>query len=319
MTVWARFFAERLATSGKRSTVYTADQTLRGIISIPVTPFDASYALDEDGLRRVVRFTLDCGAHALLTPVNASEFFTLSDMERRRVLEITLDEVSGSVTAQSTTLAVEFARHAQQHGAAAVNAMPPHVTHPDPAGCYAFYQALSAAVDIPIMIQNFNPPIGTPMGAELIVRMVRELPKVSYVKEETLPEPLRISRLLAAAAGDPRLRAVFGGHGGIYMLDELRRGAAGNMPACHATDALVAVWDAWQAGDAPRAQALHDRLLPLFSFERCYGGIPVYKEVLRRRGVLRCTLTRLPEPPLDDAALRELDRILADIGDLIRR
>jgi dihydrodipicolinate synthase/N-acetylneuraminate lyase len=304
--------------------MYTADQTLQGIISIPVTPFDANYALDEDGLRRVVRFTLDCGAHALLAPVNASEFFTLSDAERRRVIEITLDEVSGAVaviagvTAQSTALAVEFARHAQQHGAAAVNAMPPHVTHPDPAGCYAFYQALSAAVNIPIVVQNFNPPVGTPMSAELIARMVRELANVSYVKEETLPEPLRISRLLAAAAGDPRLRAVFGGQGGIYLLDELRRGAAGNMPACHATDALVAVWDAWQAGDTQRAQELHDRLLPLFSFERCYGGIPVYKEVLRRRGVLHSTVTRVPDSPLDDAALRELDRILADIDDLIR-
>src|SRR5581483_9341912 len=132
--------------------------------------------------------------------------------------------------------------------------------------------ALSAAVDIPVVLQNFYPPLGTPMSAELIVRMIRELPNVPYEKEETLPEPLRISELLAAAAGEPRLRAVFGGQGGIYLLDELRRGAAGNMPACHAADALVAVWDAWSAGDAARAQALHDRLLPLLSFERCYGG-----------------------------------------------
>jgi 4-hydroxy-tetrahydrodipicolinate synthase len=302
-----------------------ADQTLAGIIAIPVTPFDTTYALDEQGLRRVVRFALDWGAHGLLAPVNASEWYTLSDEERRRVCEIILTEVSGAVpvivgvTAQSVTLATELARHAQHHGAAAVNAMPPHILHPDMAGCYTYYQALSAAVDIPLVIQNFYPPLGTPMSAQFVMRLVRELPNVPYVKEETLPEPLKISQLLAEAAGEPRLRGVFGGQGGIFMLDELRRGACGNMPACHATDALVAIWDAWSAGNEAQAQALHDRLLPLLSLERCYGGTAVYKEVLRRRGVIRSAVLRSPAPSLDEMALRELDRILANVGDLFRQ
>jgi 4-hydroxy-tetrahydrodipicolinate synthase len=301
------------------------DRALAGIIAIPVTPFDNTYALDEQALRRVVRFALDCGAHGLLVPVNASEWYTLSDAERRQVSEITLNEVSGAVpvivgvTAQSVTLAIELARHAQQYGAAAVNAMPPHVLHPDMDGCYAYYQALSAAVDIPLVIQNFYSPLGTPMSAQFVMRLVRELPNAPYVKEETLPEPLRISQLLAEASGEPRLRGVFGGQGGIFMLDELRRGARGNMPACHATDALVAIWDAWSAGNEAQAQALHDRLLPLLSFERCYGGTAVYKEVLRRRGVLRSAVLRSPAPPLDEMALRELDRILANVGDLFRQ
>jgi 4-hydroxy-tetrahydrodipicolinate synthase len=222
------------------------------------------------------------------------------------------------VTAQSVTLAIELARHAQAHGATAVNAMPPHVIHPEPGDCYAYYQALGAAIGIPLVIQNFYPPLGTPMSAEFVVRLVRELPNASYVKEETLPEPLRISQLLAAAAGEPRLLGVFGGQGGIYLLDELRRGAVGNMPACHVTDALVAVWDAWVAGDEAQAQALHNRLLPLLSFERCYGGTAVYKEVLRRRGVIQSAVLRSQAAPLDAPALRELDRILANIGDLLR-
>jgi 4-hydroxy-tetrahydrodipicolinate synthase len=301
-----------------------ADPDLHGIIAIPVTPFDERYALDEPSLRRVVRFALDCGAHGLLTPVNASEWYALSDEERRRVVEITLDEVSGAVpvivgvTAQSVTLAIELARHAQRHGAAAVNSMPPHVLHPDSEGCHAYYQALGAAVDLPVVIQNFYPPLGTPMGAEQVMRLVRDLPNAPYVKEETLPEPLRISQLLAAAVGEPRLRGVFGGQGGLFLLDELRRGAAGNMPACHAVDALVRVWDAWKAGDEARAQALHNRLLPLLNLERCYGGTPVYKEVLRRRGVIRSSVFRSPSPSLDAAALREIDRTLADVADLFR-
>ena len=155
---------------------------LTGIIAIPVTPFDENYELDEPSLRRVIRFSLDSGAHGLLTPVNASEWYTLSDDERRRVVEITLDEVSGAVpvivgvTAQSAVLAGELSEHAQQHGAFAVNAMPPHIAHPDGEGCYAYYAALSKAVEIPLVIQNFYPPLGTPMSPELIVRMIRSCP-----------------------------------------------------------------------------------------------------------------------------------------------
>jgi 4-hydroxy-tetrahydrodipicolinate synthase len=302
----------------------SAGQELYGIIAIPATPFDETGALDEESLRRVVRFSLERGAHGLLTPVNASEWYTLSDDERRRVVEITLGEVGGAVpvivgvTAQSATLAIDLAWHARRHGAAAVNAMPPHVMHPDAEGCYAYYKTLSEAVDVPVVVQNFYAPLGTPMSAELVVRMVRELRGVAYVKEETLPEPLRISQLLAAAHGEPRLRGVFGGQGGLFLLDELRRGAAGNMPACHATDALVAVWDAWKAGDEARAQSLHDRLLPLLNYERCYGGTPVYKAVLHRRGVIRTPTLRSPGPGLDGPAQRELERILADVGELFK-
>jgi dihydrodipicolinate synthase/N-acetylneuraminate lyase len=295
---------------------------LFGIIAIPVTPFTESLELDEPGVRRVVRFALECGAHGLLGPVNASDWYTLSDAERRRVVEIMLDEVSAAVpvivgvTAQSVPVAIELARHAQQHGAAAINAMPPHILHPDAEGCYAYYQALSAAVDLPIVVQNFYPPLGTPMSPDLIMRLVRELPTVSYVKEETLPEPLRISQLLAAANGDPRLRGVFGGQGGLFLLDEVRRGAAGNMPAVHAADALVSIWKAWAAGNEAEAQALHDRLLPLLNYDRCYGGAVVYKEVLRRRGIIRSSAVRSPTPPLDAPAIRELERILANVGGL---
>jgi dihydrodipicolinate synthase/N-acetylneuraminate lyase len=102
-------------------------------------------------------------------------------------------------------------------------------------------------------------------------------------------------------------------------VDELRRGAVGNMPACHATDALVAVWQAWQEGDEARAQRLHNHLLPLLSYERCYGGTPIYKQVLYRRGVIESPTIRTPAPELDAVALRELDRIMVEVGDLFRQ
>src|SRR5262249_36054969 len=105
---------------------------------------------------------------------------------------------------------------------------------------------------------------------------------------------------------------------GIYLLDELQRGVAGNMPACHIADLLVQVWAAWERGDENEAARVHARLLPMMVFERCYGGGPVYKAVLVRRGVIRFGATRAAPHALDQPAHRVLDRIIAGTEDLFQ-
>src|SRR6266508_1770941 len=232
----------------------------RGIFVILVTPFTETFELDEASLRKQVRFCIKAGAHGLVGPANASEFPTLSDDERKRWIEIVVTEAGGQVpvvattTAGHTVPALALSRHAQQAGADGIMAMPPHVLHPDPRGCYEYFKALAAAVEIPICIQNYIGPVGTPMAPDLLARMCRELPHVAYIKEETLPEPRQL-RGTIAAAGDA-CKGVFGGQGGIYLLDEYRRGAVGNMPACQSTDVHVAIWNKLEAGDQPGARAL---------------------------------------------------------------
>ena len=291
----------------------------RGIFVIVVTPFTDGYELDEESLRRQVRFSIDAGAHGLVGPANAGEFTTLSDDERRRWLEIVVGEAGGQVPVIAATTsghwrpAVALSQFAQQLGADGVMAMPPHVLHPDADGCYAYYKALAEHLDIPIMIQNYNLPVGTPMSSALVARMCRELPGVDYIKEETLPEPRRISETLAAAGN--ACKGVFGGQGGIYFLDEVRRGACGNMPASQVTDVHVAIWNRLEAGDEVGARQIFNQLLPLLNYERLYG-VAVYKAVLHRRGVIATTVSRAPHALLDAADDAELDAILADVGPL---
>jgi 4-hydroxy-tetrahydrodipicolinate synthase len=294
-------------------------QPWRGIFVIVVTPFTETYELDEASLRKQIRFCIEAGAHGLVGPANASEFPTLSDDERKRWLEIVISEAGQQIPVIATTTsghalpAVALSRFAQQAGADGIMAMPPHVLHPDAEGCYAYYKALSAALDIPIFIQNFMGPVGTPMSSELVARMCRELDHVDYIKEETLPEPRQISATIAAAGA--ACKGVFGGQGGIYLIDEFNRGAAGNMPACQATDLHVAIWNKLEAGDQAGARQLFNRLLPLINYERLYG-IAVYKEVLYRRGIFATTLSRAPGKNLDAADRAELDAILAEVAPL---
>ena len=293
----------------------------RGVFTIPCTPFTSTGELDEPSLRREVRFCLDCGAHGLVAPVNASEFTSLSDEERRRVVEIVAEENAGAlpfvagVSAVSTPVAVGFARHAGEAGADALIVMPPYVKKHAPAEIFAYYAGIAAAVDLPIIIQDFIPPIGTPMAPELLARLLREIPQVRYLKEEAIM-PGHVMTETARLAG-ASLEGMMGGQGGRFLLDEVARGACGTMPACQVTDLHVDLWARIEAGDAPGARALFNRLLPLLNFEHLFS-VAVYKEVLRRRGVIATSVCRGAPAALDEHDLRELDALLADIEPLFR-
>ena len=66
--------------------------THRGLFAIPPTPFTTDGALDEPSLRRTLAFCLEAGTHGIVTPVNASEFSTLSTEERHVVARATVEE-----------------------------------------------------------------------------------------------------------------------------------------------------------------------------------------------------------------------------------
>jgi len=297
------------------------EENWHGIWPIIITPFTQTGALDEEGLAKVVRFCIEAGAGGLVGPANASEFSTLSDDERRRWLEIVVEAAQGevpvmaSITSGHEIPAVALGRFAQALGARAVMSMPPHILHPDAAGCYRYYQALSSALDIPLCVQNFNGPLGTPMSAELISRMCRELSRIDYIKEETLPEPQQISATLKAA-GDA-CKGVWGGQGAIYVIDEFRRGAIGNMPGCHTTDILVDLWNRLEAGDWDGARQLFNQLMPLMNYERLYG-VAIYKEILHRRGIFASTMQRAPGKGLDELTRVELEPITKAVEALYR-
>ncbi len=296
-----------------------SQQPWRGIFVIVVTPFTESYEIDEASLRKEVRFCIAAGAHGLVGPANASEFPTLSDDERKRWLEIVIDETGGRIPVIAATTsghalpAAALSKWSQAAGADGIMAMPPSILSPGPQGCYDYYAAISNAISIPIFIQNYSGPAGTPMPTAWLARMCKEIEWVQYLKEETLPEPRAISATLAAA-GDA-CKGVFGGQGGIYLLDEYRRGSQGNMPACQITDLHIAIWNKLEAGDAAGARQLFNRVLPLLNFERMHG-VATYKEVLYRRGIFQSRTSRAPSKFLDDNDRAELDAILADIEPL---
>jgi 4-hydroxy-tetrahydrodipicolinate synthase len=181
--------------------------------------------------------------------------------------------------------------------------------------CVEFYGAVAKAAGVPVWIQDFIPPMGTPMAPTLLAKLLQDIPGVEYLKEETALAPQIMSQV-KALAGDA-LKGMMGGMAGRYLLDEYRRGACGTMPACEVTDAHVAVWNALENGPEEKARELFRLLLPLLNIEAMYSFV-VYKEVLYRRGIIACPKSRAPgAPTLDEAASQELDAILADLKPLL--
>jgi len=255
----------------------------RGVFVIVPTPFQDDLSLDIEGLRDTVRFCIACGAQGVVSPAVASEQPYLSDAERRSVLKTVIAEARGKavvvagVTASSRVVAAGLARFAAAEGADMAMAMPPNMQRASDAEIRDYYGAIDAA-GLPVVVQNWIGPGGTPMPARLVGELLRDLKNVRFVKEETEFAGPMMTAIVAAAG--PALEGVMGGKAGRHLMEEFRRGACGTMPACEVTDAHVALWSALQAGDHARAREIYRLLLPLLMFETGYGTA-VYKEVLR--------------------------------------
>src|SRR5680860_1598213 len=141
--------------------------------------------------------------------------------------------------------------------------MPPYVVRDGPPGVTRLFTELAAAIDLPLILQNAPPPLGSAYGPDAIKDLVAKVPQIRYVKEETSPGGQRITRLL----DDPpaALAGVFGGAGGRFIMDELNRGAIGAMPASEITEVHVRIFELYRQGDVADARALYNRSLPLLT------------------------------------------------------
>jgi 4-hydroxy-tetrahydrodipicolinate synthase len=267
-----------------------------------------------------VRFCIDSGADGLVTPANASEAPYLTDRERQQVVSTVVDETSRKipvvigVTSSCGVIARGPAREAEAAGADALIAMPPQVQRASEPEIKAYYAAIAEASDLPLFLQNYGRPGGTPMSARLMAELVRSLPSGQGGDRGLRARDVRRDR-----GGRPAAARGHGREAGRHLLDEYRRGVCGTMPACEVVDVHEALWRALEAGDMQKAGDVYRRLLPLLTFEMAYGPA-VYKEVLRRRGVIRSAAFRQTGGrQLDPLAMEELTQILDDLGPLLSR
>ena len=182
----------------------------RGVFPVVPTIFDADGGLDLDGQARCLDFMIDAGSNGLCILANFSEQFVLSDAEREVLTRFSLKHVAGRVPVIVTTshfssrVCADRSREAEEGGASLVMVMPPYhgaTFRVDEGQIYKFYDTVSDALSIPIMIQD-APVAGTPLSSAFLARMAKNIANVSYFKIETAGAAKKLRELIALGGAD---------------------------------------------------------------------------------------------------------------------
>jgi len=293
-------------------------QPLQGVYNILSTPFGDDGSLDEASLRRLVDATIGMGVDGITVLGVAGEAHKLLDAERQRVLEIVMEVNAGRVpiivgtSREGTEATIAACREAAASGAAGFMIAPPTFVQPGPV-LTSHYQRIADATDLSIVLQDYPVVNGVTMTPRAMADLVQAVPAITTIKLEDVPTPQRTAQTLAMLEGHSV--SIVGGLGGMYLLDELRRGGAGTMTGFAYPEVLVAIWQAWVAGDRQRAAEVYYRFLPLLVFEgQPKLGVAIRKELLRRRGLIDSPAVRQPGPRLDEGTAADLSEAMAWLG-----
>ena len=288
---------------------------LEGVYSVLPTPFASSGEVDETSLQRVIDLFIEAGVNGVTALGVTGEVARLTEEERRRVLDVVVSHVNGRIgvvagtTAEGTRTCIGYSRHAREAGATAVMVSPPRLPKLNSETVVRHFTALAEAVDIEIVVQDYPPMSGFAMEPSLLARIANEIPRARTIKLEDPPTPFKTSRILEAC-GDTPVR-IFGGLGGVFLIEELLAGATGAMTGFAYPEMLVKIVSLFRAGKIDEAADVFYRAVPLMRFEFQEGiGMAIRKEVLHRRGALASAATRAPAAVLDTATREALDRVI---------
>jgi len=244
--------------------------------------FDAEGRIDRDAMRRQVRACVRNGAHGIAVLGLATEVGKLSPGERRLLVQLVTEEVAGrvpvAVTVSEATVEAQaqFVNWAAQQGASWVILQPPPQRGLEEAWYAEFFADVMNRTALPCAIQNAPEYIGVGLGPESIRGLVERCANFVLLKGEG---PVLDIRAVIEAV-DGRL-AVFNGRGGLELLDNLRAGCAGMIPASDTFDYQVRIFESMQGGasaDEELAGRIYSEVLPAIVFTLqsldtliCYG------------------------------------------------
>ncbi len=285
---------------------------LAGVLSVLCTPFHDDGSLDLASLERLVEHNLAWSVDGIVCFGLAGEVYKLTDDERREVLRVVVDMVDGHVPViagsehSGVEAAVARSVSAREAGASALMMFPPTFIKPDTAGILAYYAAVGAAVDVPIIVQDAPAWTGVALPVDLLAAVLSEVPQVRYVKVEAPPTALKMKALRDAGL------KVIGGYGALHLAEELTQGPVAFMPGCAMPGLYRDLWAAHRAGDADTVRDLYSRALPLLVFQM--GGLDTFvatqKMLLCRIAVLSSQRLRRPGAALTAEQTAWLDRVL---------
>lgn len=292
------------------------DETARGVFTIACTPFLPDGALDLPSIDRMVDFYAEKGASGLTILGMMGEAGKLSAEESvamvSRVTAHTALPVVVGVSAAGLAPMQALAAAAMDAGAAGVMVAPPHTLQTD-GQIVGYYHGVAETLgDTPFVLQDFPLATGVVVPSEVILQIVQDCPTCVMLKHEDWPGLEKISALRRASDAGARRISIMCGNGGLFLPEEMLRGADGAMTGFAYPEMMAGVIAALDAGDAAHARDLFDAYLPLMRYEGQPGiGLAIRKHTLARRGAIAHPTLRRPGPALTDVAATEVAALIA--------
>jgi len=292
----------------------------KGILSLPVTPFTRDDEIDEAALRSLLDFIAKNRADGVVPTGSTGEFTLLSHEERKKVVEITVDQVNGRTPvvagtgAQSTWEAVALTRHAKDVGADGVMVVTPYFNRVSDEELYDYYKMIAEKVDIPIIVYNNPGCTGVNVKPDLLRRLAENHDNIVTYKEDNF-DLFQFGSIIHKCAGKITLLTgsafgllaflAMGGHGALCAEYQL------------APKLIREMYDTFQRGDVHRAAELHSKVAKLMHATFPMGTFPAgIKAILNLQGH-KVGLPRKPILPSSQESIDSARKVLEEL-DLLK-
>ncbi len=299
----------------------TLNETAQGVYLITVTPFKDNGELDLPSTDRMVDFCLERGVTGLTILGIMGEATKLTAEESRLFVRQVLARVQGKVPVVVGASAPGFApmgeltKSVMDMGAAGVMvAPPPTVRTDDQISSYFEMVNETLGSDVPWVLQDHPVSTTVQMSTAVVLKILKNSPRCVMLKHEDWPGLAKLSAICAAMQkGELRKISILTGNGGgLFLPEELVRGANGAMTGFAYPEMMVDVCAAYAAGNVERAFDIFDAYLPLAKYEQQGGiGLAVRKHILAERGAIASAAIRKPGPKLSALDIADIKRLTA--------
>ena len=286
-----------------------------GILPAHITPMDADGRLNEAVFREVMERNIKGGVNGFWLAGGTGESVLLDDDENMRIAEIAADQNRGRVKnimhvgASTTSRATKLAENAARVGVEAICCVPPFFYRQNDDAIVAHYRAVGAAADLPLFVYNLPGSTGVEITPDLMKKIQDGVPQLKGLKHSA-PTFGNIRHF-----ADMGLDSLIGDS--ALMLPALTIGASGCVdgPPNAVPELWTEVWNAYKAGDIPRAEEAQKQANRFVTLVRRFGMHAAVKAVLSERWGIDCGEPRLPSPPLSPEAKADLLRHATALGE----
>jgi 4-hydroxy-tetrahydrodipicolinate synthase len=304
----------------------TLPRPLTGVIPPVCTPFTESNELDVPSLERLIGFLLDAGVSGLFMLGSTSETATLTDAQRKQVIEVAVRVAAGSVPVlagvidMGTARMIEHGLAAKALGADGLVATAPFYIRPSQGEIVTHYRALREAVDLPTFAYDIPQNVQVKLDRATIATLAAEGTIVGL--KDSSGDDGNFRGVLLDTRQVDGFSVLTGSE--TTVDNALLMGAHGVVPGIGNVDpaGFVRIFTAIQAGDLEGARREQERLFNLFAITRQATGrightasaLGGFKTALVLRGVIATNVTGRPMTRLDDAETAGVRRVLEGAG-----